>query len=108
MHRVRSSGRKYSAARKPSGNATHRRAVMSHTMGFVTSFFRSLRASMLPAIMRASGVVVLPTALQKLSRMAGSRRPVTSMTTMMAVVMLVGVRNALMLTLASGSNRCCT
>ena len=43
-----------------------------------------------PAIMRASGVVVLPTALQKLSRMAGSRRPVTSMTTMMAVVMLWG------------------
>ena len=81
---------------------------MSHTRGLATSFFRSLRASIPPAIISARGVVVLPMALQKLSRMPGSRRPDTSITTIRAVVTLAGVKKVFRLTLALGANRCCT
>ena len=108
MHRALSSGRSRSTSMNSSGNTMPRSRVMRYRKPLHSSLPMWLSASSTPTIIRASGVVQLPTAVQKVCTGPGRRQPVTSSTSMATVEMLAGVIKLFQSSFSPGRNRLTT
>ena len=108
MRRTLSSGSSRSTSMNNSGNTIPRSRVTRYRKPLRSSLPMLLSASSTPTIIRASGVVQLPTALQKVCTGPGRRQPVTSSTSMATVETLAGVTKLLQSGFSPGRNRLTT